>query len=168
MELLNNFGFEPILFIAQIVNFLIIFFVLKKFLYKPMLKMLDDRKAKISQGAMQAEEAARILSETTQKEESILKKAQEQAVLMIKESKAEQQELMRQSEKDTQTRVEKMLSDARDQIRLESALAEKRLTTQVSRIAIDFLKHSIIGLFGPNDQELIMKNALNKLKKKAD
>ena len=43
MEILNNFGFQPTLFIAQIVNFLILAYVFKRFLYKPILKTLKDR-----------------------------------------------------------------------------------------------------------------------------
>src|SRR5437870_10658982 len=59
MEILKNFGFEPILFIAQIVNFVIIYLILKKFLYKPVLKLLKDRKQTIAGGLKQAEESAR-------------------------------------------------------------------------------------------------------------
>jgi F-type H+-transporting ATPase subunit b len=43
MELLKNFGFEPVLFLAQVVNFLVIFLVMKKFLYAPLVKMLEER-----------------------------------------------------------------------------------------------------------------------------
>ena len=76
MEILNNFGFEPILFFAQIVNFLIIYLVLKKFLYKPLLKVLNDRKHKIEEGLKSAEESNRLLKETIDKEQEILKNAQ--------------------------------------------------------------------------------------------
>ncbi len=69
MEILNNFGFEPILFVAQIVNFVIIYLLLKKFLYKPVLKLLKERRDIITKGLKQAEESARLLEETVQKEE---------------------------------------------------------------------------------------------------
>jgi len=47
MEILKEFGIQPTLLLAQIVNFLIILFVLKKFFYKPIIKVLDARKKRI-------------------------------------------------------------------------------------------------------------------------
>jgi F-type H+-transporting ATPase subunit b len=57
MEILKTFGFDPILLGAQIINFLIIFYLLKRFLYKPVLGMLKTREDKIKEGIKQAEEA---------------------------------------------------------------------------------------------------------------
>jgi F-type H+-transporting ATPase subunit b len=166
MEILNNFGFEPILFAAQIVNFLIIFFLMKKLMYKPMLKMLEDRKRKIAEGIKNAEEANKKLEEMILKEEEILKKAQEQAVNLIEEAKVQQAEIMRQTEETTRAQTEKMLKDAREQIAFETAQVEKRLMSHVSKLAVQFLQQSVQELFGANEQEAIMKNALKKLKEK--
>lgn len=168
MEILGNFGFEPILFLAQIVNFLIIFFLLKRFLYKPMVKMLDERKKTIADGLKFAEEADKKLQETIEKEETILKKAQQEARKLIEETKVEQEEFMRKTEESAHLRVEKMLQDAREQINFETAEAEKRLSAQVSRLAVQFLQQAVGDLFGSQEQEMIMKNALKKLQKKAD
>jgi F-type H+-transporting ATPase subunit b len=168
MELLNNFGFEPVLFIAQIVNFLIIFLLMKKFLYAPLVKMLEDRKHKIAEGLRQADASAKLMEETIRKEEMILKKAQEDARKLIDEAKAQQASIMQQTEEATKARVDKMLNDAREQISFESIQAEKRLTSHVSKIAVQFLQEAVQGIFGPQDQELIMKNAIKKLSKKVD
>ena len=50
MELLKDFGFDPILLTAQIINFLIVLVVLKKFMYKPVLDMLKKRENDIKKG----------------------------------------------------------------------------------------------------------------------
>lgn len=165
MEILNNFGFQWTLFAAQIVNFLIIYFLLKKFLYKPVLKILETRKTKITEGIKQAEESERRLQETIEKEDKILKAAQEQAKQMIDDAKAQSHELLKKSEVDTKKQIEAMLKEARTQITYETGLAEKRLETNVSRLAINFLEKSLTGLFGEKEQEIVMKNALKKLKK---
>ena len=57
MELLNEFGFNPPLFIAQIINFLILSFFFKLLLYKPILKMIKDRQNTIGKGLTDAENA---------------------------------------------------------------------------------------------------------------
>ena len=165
MEILNNFGFEPILFIAQIVNFLIIFFVLKKYLYKPVLKLLDERKNKIVKGLKDAEESTKLLEQTLQKEEKILKDAQSKARELIEEAKKQNEQMLKNSEEETNKKINKMLKDAREQITYETGLAEKRLETNISKLAVAFLEKSVKGLFGEKEQEAIMKEAVKKLKK---
>lgn len=168
MEILDKFGFEPILFIAQIVNFLIIFFVLKKFLYKPLLKIIDERKKKIEEGLTAAEENNKKLTETIEKEQEILKKAQIEARKLIDEAKSKQDEIINKSEQTAKLRVEKMLADAKTQINSEVSIVEKRLASDVSRMASIMLNESLKDFFTPSDQELILKNAIKKLKKRAD
>lgn len=165
MEILKNFGFEPILFTAQVVNFLVIFFLLKKLMYKPVLKMLEQRKHTISQGLKDAEEAQLRLENATKEEEDILKKAQSEARKLIDDAKVQSANMVEQTEGDTRKRVEAMLSEARQQIAYDTAQAEKKLEKHVATLAVAFLQQSVKELFGPQEQELIMKNALKKLKK---
>ena len=48
MDFLNDFGVKPVLLAAQAVNFFILLFILKRFLYKPILGMLEKRKMILS------------------------------------------------------------------------------------------------------------------------
>jgi F-type H+-transporting ATPase subunit b len=50
MEILNQFGLDWKLFIAQIVNFLVIAYIFKRFLYKPILDALHKRNDAIKKG----------------------------------------------------------------------------------------------------------------------
>lgn len=167
MEILNNFGFEPILFFAQIINFLIIFVILKKYLYKPVLKLIEDRNRKIAEGLKNSEEAAKLLQETLEKEEKILQKAQIKARELIDESKLQSEALYKKAEEETNKKIEKMLKDAREQITYETGLAEKRLETNISKLAVAFLENSLKGLFGEKEQEQVMKEAIKKLTNKS-
>ena len=75
MDILNQFGVQPILLAAQVVNFLILLFILKKFLYKPLLKVLDARKKTIEDSLKNAEEIEKKLADTNIEVEKILAKA---------------------------------------------------------------------------------------------
>ncbi len=168
MEILYNFGFQPILFFAQIVNFLIIYLVLKKYLYKPVLKILQDRRQQIEEGIKKAEESARLLEETVQKEEKILKEAQEKAKKLIEEAKAQRDAIIKQTEEDTKKQVDAMLQEARSQIAYETKLAEKRIAINISKIAVEFLEKSLHDLFGEKEQEVVIKNAIKQIKSRVD
>ena len=58
---MEAFGIQPLLLAAQIVNFLILAYILKRFLYKPVLEVLKKREKKIKDGLQAAEEGQAFL-----------------------------------------------------------------------------------------------------------
>ncbi len=168
MESLEQFGLNPILLIAQIINFLVLLFVLKKFLYKPLLETLKKREQTIRDGLQQAEEARILLENSEKKERDILKKAQQDAKQLLDETRAQRDQMLAETEQLTKKQTEQMLQEARAQISFETAEAEKRLSAHISQLAITFLQKSISDLFTEDDQERIMKNALKKMKERVN
>jgi len=164
MELLKNFGFDPVLLGAQVVNFLIIFYVLKRFLYKPVLEMLKKRQQEVKEGLKQAEEAKILLEETQEKEKEILKKARLTAEQLVKDAKLEAVETAAKIEENAKQQAQRLIEDAKRQLELEEKETEKKLATYVSRLAIEFLTKSSKYLFSEKEQKEIMANALRKIK----
>ena len=165
MEIIKNFGLDPILLIAQIVNFLIILYILRRFLYKPILKTLENRKATIKEGLDKTEEATIRLEKIQEKEKRIFKSAHDQARKILDETKKESLEVLQKTEDESKIRAEDIIKQAREQINSETRVAEKRLTLHVSRLAVDFIKKAKEDLFSKEDQELIMRNVLKRLEK---
>ena len=58
--IIKNLGIDWKIFLAQLVNFGIVFFVLKKFAFSPIQKLLKERQSKIEKGL---DDAARSASE---------------------------------------------------------------------------------------------------------
>ncbi|MDO8660102.1 MAG: ATP synthase F0 subunit B [Candidatus Parcubacteria bacterium] len=165
MEIIKNFGLDPILLVAQVVNFLIIFFVLKKFLYKPVLELLKKRKITIQEGIQQAEEARIKLEKVVIEEKSILREAQMQAKKIIEDARDESIEITRQMNDSAKKQTEKMLIDAKEQIARESIEVEKRLAVNTGKIALTFLEKALREFFTTQEQKQIVSNALKKIKK---
>ena len=165
MEILKNFGVNPILLAAQIVNFLIILFVLKKFLYKPILELLKKRQTMIKEGIKQAEESRNRLEKVVIEEKDILRNAQLQAKKLIEDARQESIELTLQMNDNAKKQTEKMLKDAKDQIARESLETEKRLAVNTSKLAVSFLEKALAGFFSAKEQKKVVSNALRKIKK---
>src|SRR5581483_10771761 len=96
MELFRDFGFEPTLFFAQIINFLILAYVFKRFLYKPILKVLKDREHKIKQGLKDADQAAADRQNAEAERERIIKQAGVEAEKILTETKKTAEEMKNQ------------------------------------------------------------------------
>ncbi len=164
-EFSNEFGINLYLLGAQVVNFLIVLFLLKKFLYKPVLELLKKRENTIKEGIEKAEEARMRLEKVVEEEKKILKLAQEQAKKIIDEAKHEAIGIARQIQEDSKKQTEKMIKDAYDQIAREGSATEKRLAVHVGKVAVSFLQKSLLGFFSEKEQKDVMQRAIKIIKK---
>ncbi len=168
MELIKNFGLNPLLLSAQIVNFLVIFYLMRRYLFKPVLKVLKERKDTISEGLKAAEENKLLLEKTQAQEKEILKKAQLQAKTMIDETKAQTLQMIKDSEEHARTTTEKMIVDAKAQISKEADDTELKLMKHVSMLSIQILEKALHGMVHPKAQTEILEKAMKQLSKKAN
>jgi len=127
MEILHAFGIDIRLLIANLINFLILVGVLFKFGYKPILKFVRERQAKIEQGIKDAEHAAQKLSDAAKAKEALLTEAHQEAQRILARAKE-------QSDVHTKAMIEKTQREARDIV--ERAKREIRLEQEQSLSAI--------------------------------
>lgn len=165
MEIIKNFGVEPVLLIAQIVNFLIILFILKKFLYKPVLNTLKKREDIIKEGLKQAEDSKLAFEKALEEEKKILKKAQEQARKILDDAKNQSVLVAKEIEEKSRIQSEKILDEGRKQIDEEVKLAEKRLTASVNKLSIDILKKSLKETFSDKEETKLIDRAIKEIVK---
>lgn len=168
MEIIKNFGIDPILLGAQIVNFLIVLFILRRFLYKPILETLQKRRDKISEGIRVTEEARVRLEKVVKEEKTILTKANTQGKKLIEDAKKVSLEMIQKAQFEAKIQAAHLLNEARQQITIEAKETEKRLANNISRLAIELVKRSALELFGKQEQEIVMRNVLSRFKKKAN
>lgn len=163
-KLIHEFGINPWLLGAQVVNFLIILFVLKKFLYKPILEVLDKRKTAISQGIKNSEEAAILLEKAKESERKALKEAQLSAKKIIEEAQRQSDSIIAHAQVEARKTTEKMITDAKVTIEEEVKKTEIKLATRTSKLAIEYLEKALSGFFTPKEQNEIVKKVEKKLK----
>lgn len=163
-ELISNFGIEPILLAAQIVNFLIILWLLKRFAYKPIFQMLEKRRKVIAEGVENAQKSEEVLQKALDEEKATLKKAQNQAQEILSDAQKQSLETISQAEENAKVRVEKILSDAKKEIEQQTVEAEKQLSKHTAELAVTILKKSLSGMTDAKSQKEIVGKVTKKLK----
>jgi F-type H+-transporting ATPase subunit b len=135
-ELITTFHIDWKLIIAQLVNFAIILFVLKKFAYKPVMNLMDDRAKKIEKGLKDAEESQKKLAGIIEKEKEVLTKARKEAQDII--AKAEVFAVKNKEEIIEQANVqsEKIMADTEKKIELEKNKMFAEVKTQVADLIV--------------------------------
>ena len=86
LEILGKIGFDSQVALANLINFLIIFFILQKFAFKPIKKIIDERQKKISEGLSNAKKAEADLIMAESRRNEIIKKAENDAGALITEA----------------------------------------------------------------------------------
>lgn len=159
MEALANLGIDWKLLLAQVVNFAVVLLVLKRFAYQPMLKLLDERTAKIEKGLVDAEGAARKLGEMEMKEKVILTDARTEAKRILAETDeaAAKRDAVKMVE--TEARVKKLLEESENKIvedRKKMLEEAKRELASTVLLAVEKVLREKMD--GAKEKELIERN----------
>ncbi len=168
MEIFQTFGLNPYLTIAQIVNFLILLYILKKFLYPPIFKVFKKREELVKESIAKAEKSQKALDEALDKEKIIVKEARTTANQILADAEEQASQIIEQAQEIAKKQTEKMVADAKEQIERETRSSEARLTRNITELSIDILKKSLSGVFTDSDQESIINRTVKVIEKRPD
>ncbi|MDD5397368.1 MAG: F0F1 ATP synthase subunit B [Candidatus Moranbacteria bacterium] len=135
-ELINTFHIDWKLIIAQLVNFAIVLFVLKKFAYGPVLKMMEERSEKIEKGISDAENAGKKLAEITEKEKEVLVEARKQAQEIIAKAEVTAAKSKEEIIVEAKAQSEKILADSAKKIEQEKIQMIQEVKGQIAELVI--------------------------------
>ena len=111
MELLEKLGIDWRILLGQIVNFCILLFLLSKFIYKPVLAILDKRSKKIEKSLEDAKTIEKNVKETTQQAQEIILNARKEGESIISSAKMisekERNELLEKTKREIHALFEK-------------------------------------------------------------
>lgn len=142
MELIHKLGIDWKLLIAQIVNFFILLFVLYKFVYRPVLEMLDKRSKTIEKGIADAKASgerlahiekmqAERMAQTEKQVGKLLDQAKADAEAMKKDivaaAHAQAEDLLRRNRIQMEEEKQKMIQDVKKEVTAFIVLATGKL-----------------------------------------
>lgn len=163
--ILENFGFDPKLFVAQIVNFLLLAYIFKRFLYKPLLSVIKSREEKIQKGLLDSEAAKKILEDAENKKNEILKESQSESDKIIENARAHAAEIREESLMLAKKEAEKHISEAKNQAEIEMEKMQKQIKNMSLDAANAILKKVIESTLSPDEQNRFLSKALKDMNK---
>jgi F-type H+-transporting ATPase subunit b len=145
--LLGALGIDGRLFVTQLIAFLILLFILKKWVFPPIVRAIDKRQETIDATVREAAEAraalekaeskaGEVLAEARQEAEGVLARSQEEAAKAIAESESKAKERANQIVADARTQLDADVKKARaalkkDTVQLVAAATEQIITEKV-------------------------------------
>lgn len=164
MELLfHELGINGYTLLAQIVNFLILLFVLRKFLYNPLLKFMEKRKYIIEDGLENAKKAEIELKEIHKIKQNTINQAEKEADIIIERSKKSAMEKGNMILKDAVAKSENLLDESKKIAEEEKKEAMQKLRQELGNLAILAAEHILKKKIGKEENEKLTEEELSKI-----
>jgi F-type H+-transporting ATPase subunit b len=135
-KIVGDFGLSWPFFIAQVINFSVVAFLLWKFAFKPVLATLDERQQKIAAGLKYTDDMKAKLEATQQESDAILKQASVEASRFVDEARKSAKDYLDKQTHETAAKINDMLVKSREAVELEhkKMLADARV--EIARLVV--------------------------------
>jgi len=159
----EQFGVDWPHFLAQLITFLIVLWVLKRFAYKPLLDLLEERKRRIAESMAQAEQIKQELAKARETREKILAEANQQAQQLIDEARAAAARLGDQRLQQAIAQAEQLIAKAREATELDRARMMAELKREIGRLVIETTAKVTGKVLTPQDQQRLAEETAKQL-----
>ena len=132
----EQFGFNTSLFFSQLISFLIVAFLLHRFAYKPILKVLEQRRQEIAKGLANAEEIKKQLAQAEASRQKTMAEANAQATKLIEEARAVAAKVQETETQRAIAAAEQIIVKAHESNELERERMKQDLLKELGRLVV--------------------------------
>ena len=137
MAFFDAFGVDVFKLAFQVINFLLILYLLNRFVFRRVLGLLDERQERIAKGLEDAESAARDRELARAEREAALDEARKEAAAMIARATKIAEDSRAEIVAAAREEAEKVAARATEEITAEKQRAIAELRSQVADLALD-------------------------------
>jgi F-type H+-transporting ATPase subunit b len=162
-ETAETFGWNPWLFFSQVISFIIVALLLRRFAYKPVLAVLEERRQRIAESLLNAEKIKQQLAEAEQRHAEILAKANAAAQKMIDEARESAAHVADRKEQEAIAAAEQILAKAREASQLEHERTMAELKRELGRLVVETTAKVTGKVLTSEDQRRLQEEAARQL-----
>lgn len=159
----ETFGWNPWLFLSQVISFTIVALLLKRFAYQPILKVLEERRQQIAAGLLNAEKIKQQLAEAEQRHAEILAKANATAQKMIDDARESSAHLAESKQVEAIAAAEQIVAKAREASAIEHERTMTQLKRELGRLVVDTTAKVTGKVLTADDQRRLQEEASKQL-----
>jgi F-type H+-transporting ATPase subunit b len=162
MDLLNpSFG----LLIWTLLAFVIVFFLLRKFAWKPILSSLDQRERGIADSLETAQRVQREMAQLKSENEELMARTREERGAMLKEARETKDRIIAESKEQAKVEYSKIIAEAQQAIEMQKMAALTEVKNQVGKLVVEVTEKVLRReLSNPGAQEEHIKDLVQEVK----
>jgi F-type H+-transporting ATPase subunit b len=162
-EIARTFGVDWPHLVAQIISFCIVCLVLYKFAYRPILKMLEERRRQIALGQANAEKIQAELARTETMRQEVMMQANAQATRLIEEARAAAARVQQEETQKAIAAAEQIIVKSREAAAQDYAHMLAELKREVGRLVVETTATVTGKILTPEDQRRLAEETAKQL-----
>jgi F-type H+-transporting ATPase subunit b len=163
VNILNSFHVEWPLLIAQVVNVVIVLWVLKKFAFGPIVAMLEARRARIIAGEAKIKQIEKQLADSVETTARAISQANDEALRMVTEAKQGAESLSEQKIQEAIAQAQLILARAEIAAKADRERLSAELKREFGRLVVAATSQVTGKVLSADDQKRINEDALVKV-----
>ena len=160
---LETFGVNWPFFIAQLVNFIVVLFVLKKFAFAPIQSMLEQRTKRIAEGEDKLKRIEQQLADSEQRTQEAIDKANADAQRLISEAKESAESLSEKKAQEAVASAQQILAKAKEAAEADRKTMTAELKKEFGRLVTNTTVSVTGKVLNDEDQKRINEEALTSV-----
>lgn len=153
-------------FAIQLITFLLVFLVLKRFAFSPIIKLLEERRRVIDDGVKAGQKLAADQEKFEKQMADATREARQEADKIIANGNKEARELIREAEKVAQRKADAMLSDVEARIVEETAHSRRKLEKEIVGLISEATEAMVVEKIDPKKDAALIDKVMKGLSKK--
>ena len=162
-QIARTFGVDWSHLTAQIISFLIVCALLYRFAYRPVLKMLEDRRQQIALGLANAEKINAELAQTAAQRQEVLSEANAQATRLIEEGHLAAARVREQETQKAIAEAEQIIVKSREAAAQDYARMLAELKREVGRLVVNTTAVVTGKILTPEDQRRLAEQTVKEV-----
>jgi F-type H+-transporting ATPase subunit b len=162
-ETADTFGWNLWLFLSQVISFVTVAILLRRFAYTPILNVLHERRDRIAEGLRNAEKIKQQLADAEKHHAEVLAKAHAEAQKMIDEARESSAHLADRQMQEAAAAAEQIMAKAREASALEHERTMAELKRQLGHLVVDTTAKVTGKVLTPEDQQRLQQEAARQI-----
>ena len=159
-KLISEFSFG--LFFWQLLIFIFLVLLLKKFAWKPILDTVNERESSIKDAMSEADKARNEMAAIKESNQKVLKEARAEREALLKDARNTGAEIVAQAKTDAKIEANKIISQAQEAIQNEKRAAVNELKNQVAQVSLEIAEKVIDTELANKDKQAQLVDKLLK------
>ena len=138
---MEKLGIDPFLLGVQIINFIILFVILKKVLYKPILKAMKSREEKLAGVETAMGELARKQEVFESTKEKVLKAARSDANNIVNAARLEAQKIKNEATEEGNKKARALIAKGQGELDRQAKLVKRNVKESSKKLSQEVINH---------------------------
>lgn len=163
---MEQLGIDVQVILFQVANFFILLYILKRFLYKPVIDMLEKRKQTVIQNQQLKEDLDKKMDDIHKQQESLLAETREEARGIMDQAREQGEQIQESLRAEGKKQADQIVEKGQQEVEQLKDSIKREMREEVSTIAVNVTQKVLEEQLTPEQKTKITEDAIRRFTQK--